>query len=67
MKHNEWAALMSGLNIKNENDADKMYEYLLARFPKSEDIRVMLVQVLFEDRTLTDMVEWLKREIFGSD
>ena len=48
-----------------EDGADAMYEALKAHFPKSEDIRLMLVQEKFGDRTLNDIVAWIKREVFG--
>ncbi len=45
--------------------AQAQYDLLLSHFPKAEDIRLMLVQEKFGDRTLNDIVTWIKYEIFG--
>ena len=45
--------------------AQAQYDLLLSHLPKAEDIRLMLVQEKFGDRTLNDIVAWIRHEIFG--
>ena len=45
--------------------AQAQYDLLLSKFPKNEDIRVMLFQYTQGERTLESVVEYIKRGTFG--
>ena len=47
--------------------AEAQYDLLLSHFPSSADIRLKHTEFMFDYITMTQLIEWFKKEIFGSE
>ena len=63
----ETAARSFNHDVSFEAGADAMYNALQERCPKSEDIRLKLIQYQWGDLTLTEIADWFKEQIFGKE